>query len=145
MTYLKAIKQRCAAYCKSNIARLPVSREYNQLKKQLAITSFYQLPEAYQQRVNNFVSKHKPSTVYLVGSLASGAGIIPGVTPGRFVELRKKYSHKPRKRKSDIDLYMLASNGHTILAKSKNKVVNIESLPAKFEPAVLIYQNGEFI
>ena len=145
MGYLQDIKDRVAKYCKENQAILPVNREYLRLKQEYAIKSFYGLPTAYQQLVRAFIEDTDAQIVYLVGSLASGAGIIPEVTPQHFIELRNKHSHKTRKKKSDVDLYGLDRNGDQILKRVKNPTVNIESLPARFEPAVLIYKNGQYL
>jgi hypothetical protein len=143
--FLKNIKKLTARYCIENRAVLPVNRDFIAMKKDLAIKSFYGLPAAYQRQVKAFLKGIKVKRLYLVGSLASGAGIIPGVTPEKFIQLREKHSLKVRKKKSDIDLHLIDTDGQVVLKKKKSKVVNIESLPQRFEPSFLIYEKGKFI
>lgn len=145
MNFIKSIKERTRQYCKENVAHLPVNKRFVSMKKRLAIKCFNDFPESYQERLREYLAGLPAKEVYLVGSLASGGGIIPGVTPQEFIELRAKHSHKTRKSKSDIDLYIIGNDGEVILHREDHEVVNIESLPMRFEPYCLIFENGQWI
>lgn len=145
------MRDETTSYCLDPKNHVIIERNeyYESLKSKNKIRTFYELPESWQDEFKRYVSnvelRHgKIEYILLVGSLSSGSGIVPGWTTEEFKQARKKYSHKTRKKKSDIDLHIVGVNGEIILESTKSSIVNIESLPVPFEPYFKIYENGEW-
>lgn len=103
------------------------------------ITSYYRLPEEFQEQIYKFVKQYNVDVLYLHGSYKNGLWHREGVTDKEFIELKKRcynFFNKPWKENSDLDL--LTPNINT---KIKYKDLDV----MKGVGDVIIYQRPKFI